>query len=87
MDDLLTRDGIKWIINSILESAQDVVKTEGEERSEFKEGMLTAYYIVLNIIKSRIIIREGEPAEYDLDFDLDNLRSELSKRIQSQIEE
>ena len=74
-------------MDSILESAQDVVKTEGEERSEFKEGMLTAYYIVLNIIKSRIIIREGEPAEYDLDFDLDNLRSELSKRIQSQIEE
>lgn len=80
MNDLLDRDGVKWIVETILEQAETAMSEFDEEQSAFFEGRLTAYYELLDSIRNRIVLMEGKPEEYGLDFEVDHLTSELEKR-------
>lgn len=80
MGDLLTNEGLVWIINSILERTKEIVDEYGSENGDFYQGMMEAYYEVLDMIKSRIQIMGGNLKEYGLDFDLEKLESELKQR-------
>lgn len=79
--DLMTKEGLEWIINSILENAICAVQETGDPSDSFYRGRMLAYYEILDSIKNRIEIREGNPADYGLDFDLDDLESVIRSRI------
>lgn len=81
--DLLSRDGIIWIITSVLERAKETV--EESDGSDFYKGVMQGYYEVLDMIKSRIIIRDGNPKDFGLDFDLEGLETEMKKRIKKDV--
>ena len=84
MDDLLDRDGVKWIIETILEQAVTAMSDFDEEHSDFFHGRLTAYYELLDSMRNRILIMEGQPDEYGISFEVDHLTSELEKRTGKQ---
>ncbi len=81
MDDLLNKEGLEWIISSIIERAKETVEEYGDENDDFYKGLMQGYYEVLDMIKSRIIIREGDPDNYDLGFRLESLVDEMKARI------
>ena len=60
MADLMTKEGLEWIINSILENAFDAVREAGDPKDAFYQGRMLAYYEMLDSIKNRIEIREGK---------------------------
>lgn len=79
--DLLTKEGLEWIVASIIERAQETVQECEDENDLFYQGLMQGYYEVLDMIKSRIIVREGNPDEFGLGFALEGLSDEMKKRI------
>lgn len=81
MNDVLTREGLAWIIESILENVKETINDHaGSKNDEFYEGKMQGFYEVLEIIKSRIEIRGGDPDEYGLSINLEKLEEEIKKR-------
>lgn len=68
----LTPDVIKYILSVITSRADEAVREMKENKNdEFKAGRGQAYYEVLDIIKSRLIVYDQDLKEFGLDVDLD----------------
>ena len=80
MSDLLNRDGVAWIVSTILGQAKTAIDEYDAQKDDFFQGRMLAYYELLDAIKSRIQVREGNPDEYGLGINIENLEEEMKKR-------
>jgi hypothetical protein len=79
--DLLSADGIKTIVASVIERAKEnLAETEGHS-VDYSAGYRMACYEFLDMIHSRVIIREGDLGEYGFDQDLESLLISDTKSI------
>lgn len=69
----MTEDQFKYIIANILERGVEAkAEAEGTADGSFERGRRLAYWEVLDMIKSRIVICGQDPADYGLGDDLEN---------------
>ena len=74
MEELLSKEGLQYIVARLLDNAHDAVKeTEEKGDSEFLSGKRLAYYEMLDTIKNDLIVREADLDEFGLDFLLETL--------------
>lgn len=72
MNELLTKDGIKYIIARLIENANEAVKESTDNKDdEFAAGRKLAYYEMLDILKSELSIRDQDLKELGIDLDLE----------------
>ena len=73
MEELLSRDGISYIVSRVLSNARDAIAESKEEDSDFLKGKRLAYYEILDTIKNELIVREADLKEFELDIILEEL--------------
>lgn len=66
----MSDETMKYIIECILENAEDVSNLP---RNEFNDAKRLAYYEILNTIKSQLEVNDIDLKEYGLDFDIENI--------------
>ena len=72
MYDLMSRDGVKYIIGRVIENADEAMEERKKNpESEYYAGMVQAFYETLDIIKNELIVRGENLAEYSLDRNLE----------------
>lgn len=72
MGNSLTSDGIKYIISRLVSNAYDATsESRKNKEDEFAAGRKVAYYEMLDILKSELLVREQDLKEYGLDFNLE----------------
>jgi len=67
----MDNDTIKYIIARIIENANEQMK---EPRDDFNNGKRLAYYEVLDIIKSELLINDQDIKAFGLDKELDIIK-------------
>jgi hypothetical protein len=73
-NNLLTKDGIAYIISRILDYAVDAKnETEKDPQNLFYQGKRLAYTEILDVIKNELTVYEEDIKKYGLDFDIDNM--------------
>lgn len=73
MIDVLTKEGIKYIIARLLENANEAVEESEENRNDpYSAGRRVAYYEMLDILKTELDVRDQDLKEFGLDIDLIN---------------
>ena len=84
MTDVLTKEGIKYMIARLLENANEAVEeSKANKEDQFAAGRRLAYYEMLDILKSELEIREQDLKELGLDINLENKIAERKKYHQS----
>ena len=74
MYDLLSKEGLKYIIECVIDNAHDAINEYKEDRNnKFSQGKMIAYYEVLDTIKNRLIVREADLDEFGIGIDLDKM--------------
>lgn len=71
--DLLTREGIAFIIERVLDNAKDAKEECSGQDDDFNNGKLLAYYEILDTIKNQLVIRDADVKEFNLDFKLESI--------------
>lgn len=72
MNDLLTREGMKYIISRLIDRAHEAAQESREKPAdEFAAGRKVAYYEMLDILKSELTIREQDLKELGIDIDIE----------------
>lgn len=71
MKELLTEDGLRYIIERVLDNAADAKKEYEEKKDAFYDGKLLAYYEILDTIKNELIIRDADLKSMLLDISLE----------------
>ncbi|MCR5666298.1 MAG: transposase [Eubacterium sp.] len=72
MEELLSKEGIKYIIARLVENAYDAVKeSEADKDDEFAAGRRLAYYEMLDILKTELEVSEQDLKEMGLDINLE----------------
>ena len=72
MYDLMSREGVKFIIERIVQNASEVMEErKNNPDSEYYAGMAQACYQVLDIIKTELQVRGEDLKEYSLEGDLE----------------
>lgn len=72
MDEMLTYDGLKYIISRLVENAKEAAEESAENKNDdFLAGRKVAYYEMLDILKSELSIREQDLKDLGLDFNLE----------------
>ena len=67
----LTPESIKYIIGRLLErGAEAAEESKADPESEFEEGRKMAYYEMLDILKSELMVRDQDLKEFGIDIDL-----------------
>lgn len=73
MNDVLTREGIKYMIARLLENANEAVEESKRNKEDaYCAGKKIAYYEMLDILKTELDVREQDLKEFGLDIDLEN---------------
>lgn len=73
MTDVLTKEGIKFLIARLLENANEAVEESNENQEDlFAAGRRLAYYEMLDILKSELDVRDQDLKEFGLDINLEN---------------
>lgn len=73
MTDTLTREGIKYMVARLLENANEAAEESKENKNDaFCAGRKTAYYEMLDILKTELDVRDQDLKEFGLDIDLEN---------------
>lgn len=67
MDD----DLFDYIVQTLIQYADDAVDEEKKSKTEFDSGRVMAYYEVLDTIKNRLIIAEYDLSKCGLDINLE----------------
>lgn len=69
----LTPESIKYIIARLLErGAEAAEESKSDPNSDFEAGRRMAYYEMLDILKSELMVREQDLKEFGIDIDLLN---------------
>ena len=72
MAETLTNEQMKFIVARLLDNASEAQKFEKQNgKSEFTEGLLSAYYAMLDTIKNQMIIDDADLKEFGLDIELE----------------
>lgn len=72
MYDLMSRDGVKFIVGRVIENANDAMKErEKDPKNEYLAGKVQAFYETLDIIKNELSARDEDLKEYGLDIPLE----------------
>jgi hypothetical protein len=73
MEELLTKDGIAFIVNRVLDNAKDAIKDYEDKPSDYNAGIKFAYYEILDTIKNELEIHGEDVKKYGLDFQLESI--------------
>lgn len=69
----VTSEQMQFIIEKLLDNASDVKKErEKKGNSQFYDGMMTAYYEMLDTIKNQLIVDNRDLEEFGLNFKLES---------------
>lgn len=69
----LTQESMKYIISRLLERAGEAIEeSKADPKSDYEAGRKTAYYEMLDILKTELDVREQDLKEFGLDIDLLN---------------
>ena len=63
--------GYKYILSRLLERAFESIEEADESKADFDKGRKLAYYEVADIIRSELLVRDGNLGEFGLDLDLE----------------
>lgn len=67
----MTDELFEFIIKTLIERADEAVKEEKEDGSDFNSGRVMGYYEVLDIIKNRLEIYDYDLSKCGLDINLE----------------
>ena len=67
----LTKEAFQYIVARIAERGLEAVKEYRESKDDFQSGRSMAYYEVLDIIRSELLVRE-QNLEDSLNIDIEN---------------
>lgn len=74
MNKTMHEETLQYLISRILERALESRQEKNDAPGDdFQDGRNLAYYEVLDILKSELIIHGYDPKEYGLDFNLNNI--------------
>ena len=74
MNKTMHEETLKYLISRILERALESRQEKNDAPGDdFQDGRNLAYYEVLDILKSELIVHGYDPKEYGLDFNLNNI--------------
>lgn len=74
MNELLSKEGIAYIIGRVISNAQDAAEEcKNDADNSFYQGKKLAYYEILDTIKNELDIRDQDLKDYGLDFTLESL--------------
>ncbi|WP_329886933.1 transposase [Pseudoramibacter faecis] len=80
-NNLLTKDGIAYIVSRILDYAVDAKSAvEKEPQNLFYQGKRLAYTEMLDVIKNELTVRGEDIKAYGLDFDIDNFKFDVQDK-------
>lgn len=72
MADKISIEGIAYIVERIVERAREAaVESRGDRKDSFKDGRASAYYEVLDILRTELSVREISLEKIGLSFDLE----------------
>lgn len=72
MYDLMSRDGVKFIIERAVQNASEIMKERKKNpNNEYYAGKAQACYEVLDIIRNELIARGENLKDYSLDGELE----------------
>ena len=74
MNKTMHEETLQYLISRILERALESRQEKNDAPcDDFQDGRNLAYYEVLDILKSELIVHGYDPKEYGLDFNLNNI--------------
>ena len=74
MYDLMSRDGVKFIIGRVMQNASEIMKERKKNpASEYIAGKAQACYETLDIIRNELIARGEDLSEYSLENELEGI--------------
>lgn len=69
----ITKESLQYIVARLLERAVEAVKESNEaSQDDFAAGRRVAYYEMLDIIKSELLISDQELKDFGLDINLES---------------
>ncbi len=72
MTETLTREGMKYIVARLLDNANDAAEEYGRDKdNKFQAGRRSAYYEMLDILRTELDVRDEDLKEFGLDIDLE----------------
>ena len=71
MEELLTKEGLAYIVSRILDNAKDTFEESKTDKSDFIDGKKLAYYEMLDTIKNELIVRDADLETFGLDINLE----------------
>ena len=71
MEELLTKEGLAYIVSRILDNAKDTFEESKTDKSDFIDGKKLAYYEMLDTIKNELIVRDVDLETFGLDINLE----------------
>lgn len=72
MNNMLSEDGLKYIISRLVDNAYEAAEESRNNKSnEFAAGRRLAYYEMLDILKSELDVRDQDLKDLGLDIDLE----------------
>ena len=67
-----TKEGLQYITGRLLKEAVEATEESREDKTDlFKAGRATAYYEMLDILKTELDIRDEDLHEYGLNINLE----------------
>ena len=74
MEELLSKEGLRYIIERVISHADDALKEKAKNPDNlFVRGKLLAYYEMLDTIKNELDIREQDLKSFGLDIDIEKI--------------
>ena len=67
----ISNEAYKFIIGRVLERAFESIEEAKESGNDFDKGRKLTYYEVVDIIKSELLVRDADLAEFGLSVDLE----------------
>ena len=72
MTETLTREGMKYIVARLLDNANDAAEEYSRDKdNKFQAGRRSAYYEMLDILRTELDVRDEDLKEFGLDIDLE----------------
>ena len=72
MSNSIRDDQMRFIVEKILDNAADVQKERSSHgKNDFNDGMMCAYYQMLDTMKNQLIVDDRDLKEFGLDINLE----------------